>query len=202
MQILIRVLFVLGLLDLTGCAFGTRHADLTYPPESDEGGGLIASAYAHAARPVESREILLKVSDHRTVTHRIGKVRNAYGMDTASVETEDNIQMWVQDAIDQELTNAGYKVTSYDNAGTNEKAIGLNAEILKVFCDAYMTYDGNVEMMVTLTKYNQKPFKRHYEGHGSAGMSFAMTSKSYAESVELALKDVIAQLLLDLAQYP
>ena len=57
-------------------------------------------------------------------------------------------------------------------------------------------------MMVTLTKNKQKPFKRHYEGHGSADMSFAMTSNSYAESLELALKDVISQLPVDLAQYP
>ena len=55
--------------------------------------------------------------------------------------------------------------------------------------------------MVTPTKNEQKPFKRHYEGHGSADMSFAMTSNSYAESLELALKDVISQLLVDLAQY-
>ena len=56
--------------------------------------------------------------------------------------------------------------------------------------------------MVTPTKNEQKFFKRHYEGHGSADMGFAMTSNSYAESLEAALKDVVSQLHVDVAQYP
>jgi hypothetical protein len=197
----ISVLVIFGWLGLNGCALGTRHGHLTYPPENGESKGLIASAHASSARPSASRDILLTVSGNRTVMHLVGHVKNGFGMDMAAVETEDNIQMWVQDALTQELTHAGYNVTSDATVAAKESAIALDAESLKVYVDSYWTYNGDVELIVTLSRIDRKAFKRHYAGHGSIGINYAATAKGYGESLELALQDTISQLLVDLSQY-
>jgi hypothetical protein len=114
MKYVTRIVFLSSLLCTAGCAFGTRHAEMGYPPVS-ENGGMIPAAHA-ASMPVgRSRDVILAVSDGRTETHRIGNVRNGFGMDTANVVTEDDLESWVEGAFTHELTNAGCKFSHFDS---------------------------------------------------------------------------------------
>jgi hypothetical protein len=193
------VLIVVSLAGAGGCAFGTRHAELSYPP--NPGNTLIDSARAESGAGPACCDVVLTVSDRRATTARIGNVRNTFGMDTADVVTQDDVRSWVEGALTQELRNAGYAVIADQGSAASGEAIRLNAEIIKVHCDVYMTYDGEVSMAVTLSAKDQAPLARNYEGSGGVGLNWAATADSYAQSLALALQNAISQVLVDLAQY-
>lgn len=186
---------------LNACAFGTRTANLSYPPDEDDGGGFISSAKAAEAPSGQTQQIVLSVTDERSERKRIGNVRNTFGMDTADVVTNDNIQAWVDNALTVELENAGYKVVRSPDLGAGDDVIELDAEIMEVYCDVYMTYDGEVSLLVTLEREGQEKVKRQFGGEGSVGLSWAATAESYAESLALALQDAISEILIEVAAY-
>mgnify|MGYP007011830667 CR=1 FL=1 len=194
------ILVATTLLALSGCAFGTRQADLSYPPHEQGEGKVIAVAKADPAGMPGCCEVLLTVRDMRARTDRVGNVRNGFGMDTADVVTDVDVRTWVEDAFRHDLAQAGWVVLPAAVV-PGDDAVRLDADITKVHCDAYLSYDGNVAMSVTLAQPGAQPFERHYEGSGSVGISWAATAKSYAESLSLALQDAIAQVMTDLARY-
>ena len=200
MKYLVGMGFVVSLAGTTGCAFGTRHAELTYPPSSPDEGAIETVDAAERA-PAVSREIVLKVSDERTERDRIGNVRNGFGMDTADVITDDDVLGWVEGALSLELANAGYNVVANGSEPLSDDAISLTTEIVEVYCDVFMTYDGDVSLMVTMVGNDQEPVRKQYEGEGGVGMNWAATASSYAESLSLALQNAISKILIDLAQY-
>ena len=193
---LTSLLIILGLSVSSGCAFGTRHAELTYPPVDREPGALVAAARAGEAGAA-CCDVVLNVSDMRAETRRIGNVRNTFGMDTADVVTSDDVRTWVEDAFKHELTSAGYAVVP---AGSDH-AIMLDADITKVHCDVYLTYDGEVSMTVSLSREGMPALEKHYEGSGSVGLSWAATAQSYAGSLALALQDAVSHVMQDLAKF-
>jgi hypothetical protein len=200
MKIGVHIALIASMLALTGCAFGTRMAELSYPP-NEQGGGLIESAHAAQTEMPRSRNIVLNVSDERSERSRIGNVRNTFGMDTADVVTKDDVAGWVEGALANELTNAGYHVTRSGEAAIGDGVISLQAEILTVYCDVYLTYDGEVSMMVILEGKERDTIRKQFEGEGGVGLNWAATSESYAESLALALKDVISKILTEVAAY-
>lgn len=186
---------------LNACAFGTRTANLSYPPDEDDGGGLISSAKAAEAPSGQAQQVRLSVTDERSKRERIGNVRNTFGMDTADVVTNDDVQAWVDEALMVELENAGYEIVRSTDPVVNDDVIALDAEILEVYCDVYLTYDGDVSLLVTLEREGQEPVKRQFEGEGSVGLNWAATAASYSESLALALQDAISEILVEVAAY-
>jgi hypothetical protein len=196
----ISIALLMGFLALGGCAFGTRTVVLSYPPE-EPADGLIDSAYADESGAATPRNIILSVSDQRSEVDRIGNVRNALGMDTADVVTRDDVTSWVTQALEAELVSAGHLVIRAGEALPGEDTIGLRADILTVYCDVYLTYDGEVSLMVTLEGEARDEVSKQLVGHGSVGMNWAATAESYGESLALALQDVISKLLVEVARY-
>jgi hypothetical protein len=193
-----------GLLVLTmlsGCAFGTRHADLAYPP-ANGGAMVIAQAEAAGAPAVARYDVILAVADMRATTERVGNVRNGFGMDTADVVTASDVRAWVESAFMYELVGAGYTVIPAGSEVDDETAVMLDADVTKVYCDAYLTYDGEVLMTVTLSQHGSPPLHKAYQGSGSVGLNWGATGTSYGESLSLALKDAIGKVMSDLAAYP
>jgi hypothetical protein len=195
------LLVVLGMAALSGCAFGTRHVELSYPPEGGEGGGLVAAARADTGNVPRCCEVILAVSDRRTDIRRIGNVRNGFGMDTADVVTGSDVTAWVAGAFRQELAEAGYTVVPAESNAASAGAVRLEAEITTVYCDVIFSYKGDVWMNVYLSGQDSAPIANSYHGSGSAGLNWAATSDSYAESLARALRDAVMQVMADLAQY-
>jgi hypothetical protein len=191
---------LMSLLVLGGCAFGTRTVVLSYPPEETVD-GFIDSAYAEEIGEAVPRTIVLSVFDRRSEGHRIGNVRNAFGMDTADVVTRDDVTDWVARALEKELVSVGHSVIRSGEALPGENAIGLRADILTVYCDVYLTYDGEVSLMVTLEDKERGSISKQLAGEGSVGLNWAATAESYGESLALALQDAISKLLLEVARY-
>ena len=101
MRMALGILLTVGMTQIVGCAFGSRYVELPYPPENQ------VNMSSPATQPTDSgprtHHVILAVNDARESRDRIGNVRNTFGMDTASVLTEDNIAVWVHDAIAFEL---------------------------------------------------------------------------------------------------
>jgi len=184
---------------LTGCVLGTRQPTLHYPPTSEPG----AIPEAHAALKPEPKNVHIILDpfvDQRSDKRTVGTTRNAFGMKMADVVPVNSVPDWVMQALKMELQNRGYAVTAGPAGGksTTDSSAIVSGEILNVYCDMYMNYTGQVSLFVRVRKGDKDVLDKHYAGEGSAGLAWAATEESYAQSLALALKSAINQLLPDL----
>lgn len=186
---------------LAGCAFGTRQATLIYPPATQPGESSVAHAAERTAVPPRDvRVILGPFADKRSDTKTVGTVRNGFGMRTAEVVPANSVPDWVLQALSKELKDNGYTVVG--SAATNDtpasKNIVVSGEILNVFCDMYFSYTGQVSFIARVSKNGKEILNKHYAGEGSAGVAWAGTGESYAQSLALALAAALRQFISDL----
>jgi Uncharacterized lipoprotein len=190
--------FILGVLisSLCSCAFGNRHVALNYPPEQPTAGAGVAEA---ATLPVNGKSIvLIPFIDERSNKSVIGEVRNGWGMHTADVVVENNVSTWLTNAIRMELEKAGYKVILDTNNDASSKNVVLSGEIIRVYCTAMMTYEGEVSFFATLKKDGKEQFRKRYTEKGSAGLNWSAASTSYGNSLSEALSTDIRDLVGDI----
>lgn len=183
---------------LGGCAFGTRQATLIYPPAPEEGQLPIARA---AAKP-NSKNIqiaIVQFNDQRSDKNVVGTVRNTFGMKTADVVAVNSVTEWVSKALATELQNSGYTVRS-GAPGDSSATAGavVSGDILNIFCDMYMTYTGQVSLVARVSRGGKELFSNHYAGEGSAGVAWAATAESFAQSLAIALSSAVKKLVSDL----
>lgn len=188
---------VFCLAGLSACAFGDRQANLTYPPAASDG-AMAADTTAPAAAGSRGQIFLATFSDLRPDKQLVGHVKNTYGMKTAKVLAQNDVRLWVEDAIAWELENAGYEVIR----GTPDEAPGsgavLSGDVIRVYCSAYFSYDGEVTVKATLTKNGDTLLDRAYTGQGSVGVNWAATGESYSQSLSLALRQAMIQLMSEI----
>ena len=98
MKTIITTMILAAALTLSGCAFGTRYVDLSYPPEKQVEFATAATETRMPGGPYPGT-VALAVWDKRAEQDRVGNIRNTMGMDTASVLTDDNVSIWVHDAL-------------------------------------------------------------------------------------------------------
>ena len=183
---------------LTGCAFGTRQATLVYPPA----GKSLAKVGAPAEAKPEAREtkvLLVQFRDERSDKSVVGTVRNGFGMRTADVVSTNDISDWVTKSLRSELQARGLSVVSEaPPASADARSVTVSGEILNVFCDMYMSYTGQVSLVVRVSGKDGEIFNKHYAGEGSAGLAVAATGESYAQSLALALSVALKKFVADL----
>lgn len=196
MRIALGVLLTVGMTQIAGCAFGSRYAELSYPPEKEVDMSL-PGPKPTASGP-RTRQVILSVKDVRETRDRIGNVRNTFGMDTASVLTEDNIEVWAYDAILFELERLGYQVVDHRASQTNASVDRLIAEVQEVYCDVYAVYDGEVSLQATLIRGGEEPLMAEFATKVSSGLSWVGSGSAVGESLAQALQTAIRDLLYDL----
>lgn len=163
---------------LPGCALVDRQVRLTYPPHEN---GATAIA-ADTNGPV----VALTVIDARTGNRNaIGTVRNGFYMHTADVTTTDDAVPWVRAAMEQELRAAGLQVVPPGQGG----AAALDARLVKLDCDAYFTYSGEVVLETSVSGPAVAARAETVTGAGGAGMNWTATQEAFGESLALALQD-------------
>lgn len=77
-------------------------------------------------------------------------------------------------------------------------SILVSGDIPNVFCDMYISYAGQVSLIVKASKGSGELFTKHYAGEGSAGLAVAATGESFAQSLALALRDALKKFIADL----
>ena len=178
----------------TGCAFGTRHANITYPPDPDH------QDAAANAKPAGSsgRVALQSFVDDRADKRLVGHVRNGFGMKTADVVSDQqDLSALVTGAVRAELQKAGYEVVGAEGK-TEEGVPVLAGSLTRLYCDAYMNYEGEATLILRVQRDGEEVYRKTYEGKGSAGMNWTATGASYGKSVSFAIVDAIEVMLRDL----
>lgn len=190
---------LLAVLALAGCAFGTREPTLIYPPAPDAEAVAPAQAAAKPA-PKNVQIVLTPFSDNRSDKKVVGTMRNGFGMRTADVIPTNSVPEWVMNAVKTELQNVGYTVLTgaANRNSAREKTAVVSGEILNVFCDMYFSYTGQVSLIARVSKNDKEVLSKHYAGEGSAGIAFAGTAESFAQSLALALASAVRQFVAEL----
>lgn len=184
---------------LAGCAFGTRHPTLTYPPAAESGAVPAAQAAARSAAK-NVRIVLDPFVDQRSDKRVVGTVRNGFGMRTADVIPTNSVSGWVMQAMTMELEKNGYVVAT-GRSGTDGQAgatAEVSGEILNVFCDMYFSYTGQVSLLARVSRGGKEVLNRHFAGEGSAGIAWGATEESFAQSLALALAAALQQFITEL----
>jgi len=192
-----KMLLFLLITQIAGCAFGTRYVHLTYPPDHDIAYEKLESSAPNELVPV-SVNILLEVRDARPDGSPVGNIRNTVGMDTASAISDDNVVIWVQDAITMELAQLGYEVADHRYSDAGASGYALTTDITKIYCDVYAMYDGEVTLNATLTRQSGESISREFAAKVVSGMSFASSANGIEASIAEALQSAIRQMLLEL----
>lgn len=181
-----------------GCAFGNRHVELSYPPERKDTGP--AEAVAGPA-PEPFGDAFLNVTpfnDIRENMVEVGCVRNGFGMKTAKVIADNDVADWITEAVIMELKNAGYSVVKVTSAEEAESGPVLTGDVVKVYCDAFFSYAGEVMMSARIMDGEKEVLRKTYTGKGSAGANWAAGSKAFGQSLSLALGNAITYLVADI----
>lgn len=180
---------------LGGCAFGERQAKLGYPPAENGNEAIVSVANAATAPAPRGTVHIAAFEDVRPEKRVVGHVRNGFGMKTAEVVAQRDVPTWVREAIASELQAAGYAVAE----GTATEGVPvISGAIIRVYCDAYFTYEGEVMLRIETARAGESLIARTYTGKGSAGVSWAATGDSYSESLSLALQDALRQFIAEL----
>lgn len=179
-----------------GCAFGERQASLAYPPRVEDE-ALVSSAQAASAAG-SGTVYIRNFSDLRPDKRIVGHVRNGFGMKTAEVVAQRDVPKWVHDALAHELKASGYQVLE---GAAPAGGATISGDIVRVYCDAYFTYDGEVTLRIEYGKAGQSLVQNVYKGTGSAGLNLAATGDSYSQSLSMALQSALRQFIADLGKH-
>ena len=180
-----------------GCAFGDRTVMLSYPPGEDSQGSVIPKAAA-ASAPVDQLIVIAPFQDKREEGKLIGEVVNGYGVRTADVNAGNDVAQWVTEAVHSEMEKAGYKAKVLSQPDKPKESLLIQGEVVRVFCTAYMTYEGQVSLAVRLELNGEEVFNKRYLGRAKSGLNWAMTATSYNRVLSLALQDAARQFIKDL----
>jgi len=208
-------LFAIGFL-FSACALGTDYVrlydPLTYKPVQ-EGGTRIAHAEVKEIGPITGekiRVIIKKVEDKRPDPSRIGAKKNAYGMETGSVNVEKGVSF--QELFTKNLINcfewAGYDVMPIDKykdlpSMDKEKIRGLFEAEIRIFwvtfvpgfavVDAASNVIFNVKLFEPET--NREIWSGSFSGKGKVS-GMAVTRGMYEKSINIAYAEAMRNLLM------
>ncbi|MEW6268837.1 MAG: hypothetical protein AB1689_06015 [Thermodesulfobacteriota bacterium] len=131
----------------SGCAFGTRNVDLTYPD---------AIARAQVTSQPKGTIAVSRFKDARTDEYatgqQVGQVRNGYGMPTASVDAIQDPVLWVTDGLARGLMLHGYKVEKVESPQSAGSLLVVDGSVVRIFADSYVTINAEIVADVSLIR--------------------------------------------------
>lgn len=89
-----------AVLALTGCAFSSEKIDVNYTPAANP--TLIQGA--------SDIRVDVRINDVRARTDRVGSRTNGYGAELGAIDLNQNVSVLIENAIETELRNRGYKL--------------------------------------------------------------------------------------------
>jgi hypothetical protein len=169
-------------ISLVGCAFGDRHVSLAYQPV----GTVRTSTTASIA--------VIKFQDQRR-RQEIGQVRNGWGMVTAKVTIgNQDAGLWLANALADELSQAGFKVTKFTSAPESSEDIVIEGMITDIFVDMFMTYNGRIESRIVAKKGGSVLVDRVFLAQQN-NVAWWGSAKEYEQVVNKAAQDLMKRIL-------
>jgi hypothetical protein len=133
----------------TGCAFGNRHVDLTYPATLPA---------APSTAPRFGRVAVAKFDDARTAEQGtgalLGKVRNGYGIPTASVLANQDPVVWVNEGVARALVAQGLTVERVVTP-SDPSVPTITGRVTRASGGMYASMDANVSADLTILHQGQ-----------------------------------------------
>jgi hypothetical protein len=171
----------------SGCAFGNRQVNLTYPAT------LPATS---SSPPVYGKVAVARFRDERDekegTGRLLGKVRNGYGVPTASVLAAQDPVLWVNEGVARALVAQGLTVERVADASGPAGVPVVTGTVRRVSGGMYMSMDANIAAELAIE-----------HGGGSLGpiacqgqarrMAWTASTSEYAALFEAAMSDFAAQ---------
>src|SRR5450830_1737271 len=130
----------------TGCAFGNRKVNLSYPPQR----AATTSRPSDSPAPSSTAEsgvvtvVLVDFLDQRPKKTTVGDVHNGFGMHTADVIAQNSVPEWVASGVVLELEKAGFKVIRAHSIPSAAENSVISGEVLTAYCASWTKYEGDV----------------------------------------------------------
>jgi uncharacterized lipoprotein YajG len=179
----ISAAFNVALLSLSGCAFTTGHADLTYQPTTQA---------TKLARP-ESPRVTVLVTDKRP-TQVVGQKINGFGMKTADIVSNSDVPGTLKSAFETELNSRGFT----EGAGGNVVSVSLN-NFENQFTLGFFSGDANatIGMQVTVKHPDGSvAYDRYFTGQAHNWIEIAGEDNASHE-LSAAMQDGVSKVFSD-----
>lgn len=179
------LLLVLALSGTMGCAFGTRKVNLVY-------GDRVTT---QVAGPATLRQVAVaKFSDGRpsdATGQLLGRVRNTYGIPTASVVAMQDPVLWVSDGIARALQSRGYRVARVDGSAPSHSLPTVSGTVTRVYSGMYARIQADIEATVTIDQGTTHLFSTACKGSITA-LAGSVSATEYENVFSAAMDQFIA----------
>jgi hypothetical protein len=128
-------------------------------------------------------------------------------METANVQTDQDVTIWISKAIVSELANIGYTVSTVDinktditsNDSYNDTPI-LSGSIIKVFAEPIVGFwagDVTGDIQITLEVHKNNKIQKKFYNASEKVTTMVWTAGFYKESLEKTLQSLLVQIRND-----
>ncbi len=178
-----------------GCSQADKTVTLAYPPEQAEF-SVAVTVDRFEEETTESRIIYIQGFDDQRASGAIGEIKNPLGGKNAHVWADNSVTEWIQNAIESELSNAGFLVLRFDPEITAPDMMILSGEILRVSASGPAPYEANVALRIKLEKGDRELLVSEYTGKNSLP-NFRVLSAHFSKVLGKALNEAAVNIARD-----
>lgn len=171
----------------SGCAFGNRQVNLTYaaslPAASTQPptwGRVAVARFRDARDPKQGTGSLL------------GKVRNGYGMPTASVLANQDPILWVNEGVARALVAQGLTVERVDAESGPPEVPTITGAVTRVSGGMYMSMDANISADLAIEQGGRSVSTVACRGQAKK-VAWTASTDEYRTVFEAAMTDFATQ---------
>lgn len=183
-----RPISIIGILLIAGCSSNGIFLDLSYPPESDVEYDRVESAPLVNGH-LEPSEITLTIKDSRENKTRIGHIGGEYAY------TDNNVEVWVFDAVAHELTHLGYDVVDVGISENNDIPNQLTVDLQELHFYTFGTATARVTLRATFQPENGESITVESPAELTSGLLLFNRDDKILENLARTLQMSIRHLL-------
>ena len=131
------------------------------------------------------------ITDHRSQILDLGFKRSVLRIPIFTFVTEDSVPEWIRRSLAGELIQAGYFLA-------NDSPYVIEAKVLKVITENYITYEGVVALEMTLKREDSIVFSRVYQITTKPGLNWNFSTKKCLNTLEESLRVICSKFITDL----
>jgi hypothetical protein len=172
---------------VSGCAFGTRHVNLTYAPSLGP---------TPVRPPTYGRVAVARFEDARSPKQGtgslLGKVRNGYGMPTASVLANQDPVLWVNEGVARALIAQGLTVERVDSVDEARGVPAVSGQVTRASGGMYASMDANISADLVVQHDGRQISALSCNGQARK-IAWTVSTEEYRTLFEAAMTDFANQ---------
>lgn len=174
---------------LPACVSSSQYVHLSYPPEKEITYQDVDDSDDPLLMPTDC-DLSLEVADRRDDKLRIGTfLGGVFGEDRAPVFTEDNVVLWLHDALMYELKLLGFKVYGHDDNPPDKYIDKLAVTLDLVYTNCYfITCNATIRLDTALIAGSAQ-----HNINSDVRASDTLSSRYYTTSSERAIGEALQQ---------